>query len=382
VSEQREKPRRHLPGEDLPGLREWLVDEHQAPYRADQIVDWIYNKHAATFEQMTNLSKGLRTWLTERADIYRSRVAAERVSVDGTHKLLLTWPDEQTSEAVWIPEPERLTACLSTQVGCAVRCDFCASGLGGLVRSLTAGEIVEQALRIAGLAAAGAEPGLARSGRLSNIVFMGMGEPLANYEAVVQAIRILNAPWGLGIGARKITLSTIGLPRQIRRLADEGLQLNLALSLHAPEQKLRERLVPWGKAPLTELLEACGYYFERTGREVTLEYVLLDGVNMEERHAAELAKIARRRRCNVNLLRHNPVPGLPYGRPSAESAYAFQRQLRNHGVNAHLRTSRGQDIEAACGQLRRRLADVAEAPPAEDRSNPDAQTAYSEKRKE
>ena len=270
MSEQPNQRRRHLLGEDLPTLRQWLIDAGQPAYRAEQILDWIYNKRAASFEQMTNLSKALRTWLTERADIYTSRVVAERESTDGTRKLLLAWPDEQTSEAVWIPEPDRHTACLSVQVGCPVGCGFCASGAGGLQRNLTTGEIVEQALRIAHLVAASAPPAAEREPRLSNIVIMGTGEPLANYDAVVRAIRILNAPWGLGIGARRITLSTVGLPRQIRRLADEGLQLNLALSLHAPEQKLRQRLVPWGKVPLTELLDACRYYFEQTGREITL----------------------------------------------------------------------------------------------------------------
>ena len=189
--------------------------------------------------------------------------------------------------------------------------------------------------------------------RLTNVVLMGMGEPLANYHEVVKAIRILNAPWGLGIGARKITLSTVGLPQQIRRLADEKLQLNLALSLHAPDQTLRHELIPWGKVPLPELLAACEDYFRQTGREITLEYVLLDGVNNLPQHARQLAHLARRLRGNVNLLRYNPVPGLPYVRPSAEAAYEFQRLLRDGGINAHVRTSRGRDIDAACGQLRR-----------------------------
>ena len=351
--------RLHLVGLDLPALRQWLVENRQPRYRAEQIADWIYEKHAESFDQMTNLSKALRGWLGEHADVYRSRITADLAAQDGTRKLLLTWPDDQSIETVWIPEADRHTACLSSQVGCPVGCRFCASGMAGVQRDLTAGEIVEQALRVRRLVtAAGAEAGDPTGYRLSNIVLMGMGEPLANYDAVIQAIRILNAPWGLGIGARKITLSTVGLPKQIRRLADEGLQLNLALSLHAPDQALREELVPWGKVPLSELLDACAYYFEQTGREVTLEYVLLDGVNTEQRHAAQLAKIARKLRCNVNLLRYNPVAGLPYGRPSAETAYAFQRELRGHGVNAHLRTSRGQDIDAGCGQLRRRTAEA------------------------
>jgi 23S rRNA (adenine2503-C2)-methyltransferase len=250
-----------------------------------------------------------------------------------------------------------------------------------VIRNLTAGEIVEQALRIRRLVATQLEPLVERPGRLSNIVLMGMGEPLANYDAVIRALRIINAPWGLNIGARKITLSTVGLPQQIRRLADEGLQFNLALSLHAPEQELRAELIPWGKVPLNELLDACAYYFNRTGREITLEYVLLEGVNMAPRQAAELARIVRRLRCNVNLLRYNPVPGLPFGRPNAEMAYAFQRELRNFGVNAHLRASRGQDIEAACGQLRRRT-ETPESPVAEVGLNPAPTEAYPTTRNE
>jgi len=185
-----------------------------------------------------------------------------------------------------------------------------------------------------------------------------MGEPLANYDAVVGAIRILNAPWGLNIGARKITVSTVGLPKQIRRLAEEDLQLNLALSLHAPDETLRQELIPWGKVPLDDLLGACEYYFQRTGREITLEYVLLADVNDTPQHAAGLARVARRLRCNVNLLRYNPVPGLPYRRPTSEAAYAFQRHVREAGVNAHIRTSRGRDVDAACGQLRRAAQDA------------------------
>ncbi len=386
AAENAAAPRLHIPGLFREELQAWLVGRGEAKYRAQQILDWVYAKGAETFQQMTNLSKPLRAKLAEHADAYRSRIAAERVSADGTRKLLLRWPDGATVETVWIPEEGRNTACLSSQVGCPVGCAFCASGQGGAVRNLTAGEIVEQALRVRALvqsdpqAGPASEPDAPRSDtppapepragssadesgarlrnrRLSNIVLMGMGEPLANYEQVLRAIRIMNAPWGLNIGARKITLSTVGLPKQIRRLADEGLQLNLALSLHAPEQELRERLIPWGRVPVAELLDACSYYFERTGREVTLEYVLLADVNMEPRHALRLARIARRLRANVNLLRYNPVAGLPFSRPSAEAAYEFQARLRAEGVNAHLRMSRGRDIDAACGQLRRRAAE-------------------------
>jgi 23S rRNA (adenine2503-C2)-methyltransferase len=343
----------HVPGVLQGELRTWLMQAGQPPYRADQILQWVFEKDAARFEQMTNLPKGLRAWLVEHAAIYRATVTRQALSSDGTRKLLLTWPDGAAIETVWIPEAERHTACLSSQVGCPVGCSFCASGLGGVQRNLTAGEIVEQALRVRGLVREAGPAQTSGPARLSNIVMMGMGEPLANYAEVVRAIRILNAPWGLGIGARKITISTVGLPKQIRQLAEEDLQLNLALSLHAAEEKLRQQLIPWGKVPIAELLAACEYYFQRTGREITLEYVLLAEVNDRPLHARQLAQVARRLRCNVNLLRYNPVPGLPYVRPSAEAAYDFERRLRDAGVNAHLRTSRGADIDAACGQLRR-----------------------------
>ncbi len=351
------EPRRHVLGEARETLLEWLTAAGEQRYRVDQIFDWIYNKHAQSFDEMSNLSKKTRAWLSAHADLYRGEVIAEPVSEDGTLKLLSRFPGEALVETVWIPDRERNTVCISSQVGCPVGCRFCASGMGGVQRNLTAGEIVEQVMRIrrriADRAAAGE---LLGPDRVTNIVFMGMGEPLANYDEVLQAIRIINADWGGKIGARRITVSTVGLPKQIRHLAEEGLQISLALSLHAPNQRLREELIPWGRVPLDELLDACGYYFERTGREITLEYILLDSVNMEQAHAAQLAKICRRLRCNVNLLRYNPVPGLPFGRPSAETAYQFQQQLRELGVNAHIRTSRGRDIDAACGQLRRRAA--------------------------
>ena len=345
--------RLHLLGCDPDALQQWLMAAGHPRFRAGQILKWIYEQNAAAFETMSNLSKPLRAWLDERALIYSTRVARESVAEDETRKLLLAFPDGETTETVWIPSGQRHTACLSTQVGCPVGCRFCASGLDGLRRNLTAGEIVEQALRIRLLIAEQEREG-AVPDRLSNIVIMGIGEPLANYEQLVKALRIINAPWGLGIGARKITVSTIGLPKQIRRLAQEQLQLNLALSLHAPDDGLRRELVPWaGTAPIAELIDACSHYFKITGREVTLEYVLLDEVNMQARHADGLAKIAKRLRANVNLLRYNPVADLPYRRPASEATYEFQRRLRERGVNAHVRSSRGRDVDAACGQLRR-----------------------------
>lgn len=348
----------HLLGCERDALREWLAGAGHPRYRADQILEWIYRKNVINFEVMSNLSKPLRAWLNQRAVICSGEVVRELASEDGTRKLLLRWPDGAAVETVWIPAEGRNTACLSTQVGCPIGCRFCASGLDGLQRNLTAGEIVEQAVQIRRLIAEREGESEAPE-RLSNIVVMGMGEPLANYEPLIQGLRIINAPWGLAIGARKITVSTIGLPKQIRRLAQENLQINLALSLHAPDDELRRELVPGSKGvPIAELIDACRHYFETTGREVTLEYVLLDGVNMDARRAESLARIAKRLRANVNLLRYNAVPGLPFSRPTAEAAYDFQRRLRGQGVNAHVRSSRGQDVSAACGQLRRSARDA------------------------
>jgi len=334
---------------DPAALAERLAAAGERPYRAKQIMEWVYRHGAASFEDMSNLSKPLRQRLSEQFTLYAARTLRRLVSGDGTIKLLLAWPDGETSECVLIPDGERRTGCISSQVGCPVGCRFCASGLGGLRRNLTTGEIVEQVLHLSREARAG-------GGRLSHIVFMGTGEPLANYDAVLAAVRTINAPWGPNIGARKITISTVGLPKQIRRLAGEGLQLNLALLLHAPTDELRQELIPWARGiSLEELAKACEHYFSVTGREITLEYLLLGGVNDRRTHAEQLARFARRFRCNVNLIRYNPVAELPYERPTGESAAAFQHGLRERGVNSHLRTSRGLDIEAACGQLRRRV---------------------------
>jgi len=329
-------------------LRERLVGMADAPYRADQILRWVYETGVSSYEQMTNLSKALRARLTDELPLYESQIVQRHESNDGTTKLLLRWSDGATSECVLIPDGSRRTACISTQVGCPVGCVFCASGLNGLERQLSAGQIVEQAMRVRQLC--GAE-------RLSNIVFMGLGEPLANYANTLHAARTINAEWGMAIGARKITISTVGLPNQMKRLAEEGLQLTLALSLHAPNDELRKQIIPWAeRVTIDELVEAANHYFARTGREITLEYILLGGLNDDLRHADELVGVARRMRSNVNLIAYNPVRGLPYERPSEAAVVKFHEVLRRHGVNTHVRRSRGLDIDAACGQLRRREA--------------------------
>jgi 23S rRNA (adenine2503-C2)-methyltransferase len=291
-----------------------------------------------------------------------------QVATDETQKLLIDWsertsesavsaslplpmiasndigdPNRQT-ECVMIPADDRKTACVSSQVGCPVGCRFCASGLGGLDGNLSAGQIVEQVHRLNGLEGVG---------RISNIVFMGMGEPLANFASVTSAIRTLNAPWGMGISARKITISTVGLPAAIRKLVTFEIPVTLALSLHAPNDELRKQLIPWADyASIEELLDACDEYFQKSGREITLEYLLLRNVNDRPEHARELAQVARSLRANVNLIRYNEVKGLPYDRPTTEDVRVFQDIVRDRHVNVHLRASRGRDIAAACGQLR------------------------------
>ncbi len=326
-----------------------------------QIMKWVYEKGVVDFALMSDLGKEPRTRLQERFSTLQGTVIRHQVASDATQKLLIEWgepaakpadsalrltethSDKQT-ETVLIPTDDRQTACVSSQIGCPVGCKFCASGIGGLDGNLSAGRIVEQVWRLGQL------PGV---GRVSNVVFMGMGEPLANFEQVTQAIRTINAPWGLGIGARKITVSTVGLPAAIRKLCTLEIPVTLALSLHAPFDELRRSIIPWAEySTIEELLDACQEWFVKTGREITLEYILLGGVNDRFEHAEELARLARSMRANVNLIRYNEVKGLPFLRPTNEDVRLFQETLRERGANSHIRASRGRDIAAACGQLR------------------------------
>ena len=329
-------------------LRETLRGWGEPEYRADQILRWVYARGVAEFEQMTDLALPLRQRLGGEFNLRASRVTARSQAPDGTAKLLLSWGDGATTECVMIPArtDARRTVCISTQVGCDVGCRFCASGLTGAARNLSAAEIVEQVLVIGEELRAAGE-------RLSHVVYMGMGEPLANYRATVESIRRISAEWGCEIGQRKITVSTVGLPKQIERLAEEQLQVTLALSLHAANDALRRRLIPWAEAiPLRRLLDACKSYFAATGREITLEYCLLAGVNDSPEDAHDLATVARDLRAHINLLQYNPVPSLPFRRPDRDRAHGFLHRLRRFGANAHLRESRGLEADAACGQLR------------------------------
>ena len=330
---------------------------------AGQLLKWIYEKGVTDFEKMTDLSKDARAQIAARFSTLQGTVVRHQVASDDTQKLLIEWADlgaeatpagtalriagtatERQTETVLIPTEDRKTACVSSQVGCPVGCKFCASGIGGLDGNLTAGRIVEQVWRLGRLEGVG---------RVSNVVFMGMGEPLANFNNVTQAIRIMNAEWGLGIGARKITVSTVGLPPAIRKLCAFEIPVTLALSLHAPFDELRRKIIPWAEySTIEELLDACQEWFVKTGREITLEYILLGGVNDRREHAEELARLARSMRANVNLIRYNEVEGVPFARPTSGDVHAFQEVLRAKHVNVHIRASRGRDIAAACGQLR------------------------------
>jgi 23S rRNA (adenine2503-C2)-methyltransferase len=332
-------------------LKEWGWPR----FRAAQVREWVYRRFVADPEQMTNLPKADRAVLHERMSFAPATTARNQLSSDGTRKLLLTWPGGAQAETVMIPDADRRTACVSSQVGCPVGCKFCASGLEGVKGNLTAAQIVEQVYWLDHFLLQDKDP----VGRISNVVFMGMGEPLSNYGNVMAAIRTLHDPECFNIGGRKITISTVGVPPRMKDLAGEGLPINLAISLHAPNEPLRKQLIPWAEHfPLNQIMDAARHYFDQTGREITLEYILLAGVNDRPEHARELVKVCRTIRANVNLIRYNEVAGLPYGRPKSEDVVRFQEILRAGGVNAHVRKSRGRDIDAACGQLRRKAEEA------------------------
>ena len=316
-------------------------------WRGRQLRQWVYGKLVSNPEAMTSFSKRHRQHLQEAFAFTPGHMIQRQDSSDGTIKLLLEWEPGVVAETVMIPDGMRRTACVSSQVGCPVGCRFCASGLGGSKGNLSAAQIVEQVMRLNMI--------MDGDQRITNVVFMGMGEPLANYAHVIQAVRILHDPECLNLGARRITVSTVGIPARIRQLAGEDLPLNLAISLHAPNEALRKQLIPWAEHfSLDEILAASREYFETTGREITLEYILLSGVNDRPEHARELVKVCKTMRANVNLIMYNEVAELEFGRPKADDVSEFRRILGEGGVNAHVRKSRGRDIDAACGQLRRK----------------------------
>jgi 23S rRNA (adenine2503-C2)-methyltransferase len=329
-------------------LLAWLQAHGQPPLRARQVRRWIVVGRAESFEQMTDLPRDLRPALAAEFVPLSTRIIHHAAAADGTHKLLLRLHDGQSVECVLIQEEARRTACISTQVGCGMGCVFCASGLNGVVRNLTTGEILEQLIRLRNL--------LPADERLNHIVVMGMGEPLANLDNLLEALEVAGAKDGFNIGARHVTISTVGLPAKIRRLADLGKQYHLAVSLHAPNEALRTRIVPTNdKTGLANILEAADYFFERAGRQVTFEYVLLRDLNDSVDHARELGRLLRGRQAHVNLIPFNDVEGLPYRRPTQEALTAFVAQLRQAGISVKVRKRKGSEIDAACGQLRRRV---------------------------
>ena len=347
-------------------------------FRAQQVLQSVYNKQVVNPADFKGLSAGDREFLASHVTFGTSSILAHQSSEDGTQKLLIGWDTGGQAETVMIPAGDRRTACVSSQVGCPVGCTFCASGVGGVKGNLTAGQIVEQVIGLNAIMAktppgpgglefddaehfmpskssAYPQPKQGTGNRITNVVFMGMGEPMANYANVMQAVRILHDPRCLNLGARRITISTVGVPKRIRDLANEELPLNLAISLHAPNEQLRRQLIPWAEHfSMDEILDAARYYFDKTGREITFEYILLSDVNDRPEHAQQLVKVCKTIRANVNLLRYNEVESLPHKRPRAEAVLTFQDVLRRGGVNTHVRKSRGRDIAAACGQLRRR----------------------------
>jgi len=356
----------------------------QPPYRVTQLQEWLYSRRVTSWDAMTNLPKALREKLAETFSFQTLELLRKQGARDTTQKFLWRLPDHALVESVLIPAnpalygdtSDRHTLCISTQVGCAYGCKFCASGLDGWKRNLAPDEIVDQVLAVERFSSEstvhsheskdGANPKLrtADSRLVDNIVVMGMGEPLANYDHLLKALRILNAPWGGGIGARKITISTSGLAPQIRRLGGEPEQFRLAISLHGATDEVRGKIMPVNRRyPLKELVAACEDYQGQKGRMLTFEYILIAGVNDPLEQARLLGALARRLFAKVNLIPYNQVEGLPWERPSEKVCEAFLAVLEKQKVPATLRREKGHDIDAACGQLRlkteRELADTA-----------------------
>lgn len=338
--------RRHFLDLDLPQLRRYLEQNGEKPFRAGQIWKWVYHRRAESFDQMTDLPQSLRTQLKNDFALFNCQVVKHQTSSDGTEKFLVRLSDGGEVECVLLREEDRRSICVSSQVGCAMGCVFCASGLDGVERNLTTGEILEQMLRLQHL--------LPSEERLSHIVMMGMGEPLANLPRVLGALEVARSADGLGISPRRITISTVGLPAAIDKLAQHAVPYNLAVSLHAPNDPLRDRLVPVNaKVGVEAVMAASDRYFKASGRRLTFEYVLLGDVNDSQTCAEQLARLMRNRSVMLNVIPYNPVAGLPYRTPSAASIRRFKEVLERNGVNVNFRVRKGGEIDAACGQLRR-----------------------------
>ncbi len=332
--------------EPASGLEAWLIARGQPAWRARSVHRWLFARRAESFADMTDLPQDLRPLLAAEFRIWTTTIVTHRRADDGTEKLLLELHDGQRIECVLLRDGPRRTVCISSQVGCAMGCVFCASGLDGVIRNLSTGEILEQVLRLARL--------LPPAERISHIVVMGMGEPLANLDRLLPALAEAQHPEGLGISQRRITISTVGLPPAIDRLAAEKPGYHLAVSLHAADDPLRTRLVPVNKAiGIDAVLAAADRYWEASGRRLTFEYVLLGGVNDAAEDAEKLVRLLAGRAVLLNVIPYNPVAGLPWREPTATAQDRFLDVLRAAGVNVQIRRRKGARIDAACGQLRR-----------------------------
>ncbi|WP_201261472.1 23S rRNA (adenine(2503)-C(2))-methyltransferase RlmN [Metalysinibacillus jejuensis] len=327
-------------------LQAWLKDNGEKPFRAAQIFEWLYIKRVKTFEEMSNLSKGLRNKLADNFALTTLKTIIQQESKDGTIKFLFELQDGYAIETVLMRHEYGNSVCVTTQVGCRIGCTFCASTLGGLKRHLLAGEIVEQVVKVQQALDEVDE-------RVSHIVIMGIGEPFDNYDAMMNFLKVVNHDKGLNIGARHITVSTSGIVPKIYQFADEQLQINFAVSLHAPNQEARQKLMPIARAyKLDELMEAVRYYTKKTGRRVSFEYGLMSGENDSVEVAEELSALIKGIKCHVNLIPVNYVPERDYIRTSRSKIFAFEKTLKKNGINVTIRREQGSDIDAACGQLR------------------------------
>lgn len=330
----------------LEELQQWAKDNGEQAFRGSQIFDWLYVKRVNDFESMSNLSKGLRSKLEEQFSISALSEITKFESKDGTVKFLFGLHDDHAIETVIMKHNYGNSVCVTTQVGCRIGCTFCASTLGGLKRNLTAGEIVAQVVRSQQILDATGE-------RVSSIVIMGTGEPFENYDATMRFLRLMIHEKGLNIGQRHITVSTSGIVPSIYKFAEEDTQINLAISIHAPNDALRSKLMPVNRRfPFDDVIEALRFYQAKTGRRITFEYALIGGVNDQPEHAAELAGVLKSMLCHVNLIPVNHVPERKYVRTPRKDIFEFQRILADQGVNVTIRREQGHDIAAACGQLR------------------------------
>jgi len=330
----------------LQELKDWLTEHNEKAFRADQIFEWLYKKRVTSFEDMSNLSKNLRLLLQENFTITTLNTLIQQTSNDGTIKFLFELHDGYSIETVLMRHDYGNSVCVTTQVGCRIGCTFCASTLGGLKRNLEAGEIVAQVVKVQQALDEMDE-------RVNSVVIMGIGEPFDNFNNMLSFLKIINHEQALNIGARHITVSTSGIIPKIYEFADQNMQINFAVSLHAPNTELRSRLMPINRAyKLPELIEAIRYYVDKTGRRVSFEYGLFGNVNDQVEHAEELAELVKGIKCHVNLIPVNYVPERDYVRTPKDQIFLFEKTLKKHGVNVTIRREQGSDIDAACGQLR------------------------------